>query len=320
MINWTLAAAMAVALASPQTPPVSSTPAPQEPAGVVAEPLEDVVVEGRRLEQLVREFVGEVSAPSGRYRGLARWHGRFCVGVVNVRPEIGQAIADRVSQVGQELGLDVGAPGCRANVFVVFADDGAALADAMVEESRRAFRIGVGGLDRGNAALDDFRTADRPVRWWQLSLPVNADTGQRAVRLPGDLGAPRMSIFAPSRVTTQIRDDLKKTMVIVDVDQLGEANLAQIADYIAFVTLVQIDPEADTSRYDTILNLFDDPRGVDGLTDWDRSYLTSLYETQDLPVLRRNPRAQTRRVASEMLSERRTTMRAKPAGRTANRN
>lgn len=234
--------------------------------------------------------------------------------MVNVRPELAQAIADRVSQVALELGLDIGEPGCRANVFIVFADDGAALADAMVEESRRAFRIGVGGLDRGSAALEEFRTADRPVRWWHISLPVNADTGARAVRLPGDDSPPIINMFAASRLTTQIRDDLKKTMVVVDVSRLADVNLVQLADYLAFVTLVQVDPEAETASYDTILNLFDDPAGVEGLTEWDVSYLTSLYETQDLPVMRANPRAQASLVATDMFRDRREAAAAEPAG------
>ncbi|MDI6623583.1 MAG: hypothetical protein QME55_02540, partial [Brevundimonas sp.] len=233
------------------------------------------------------------------------WHDRLCVGVVNVRPDLGQAVADRVSQVALDLGLDIGEPGCRANVFIVFTADGAALADAMVEESRRAFRIGVAGLDRGSAALEAFRTVDRPVRWWQISLPVNADTGQRAVRLSGDEAPPQINVFAASRLSTQIRDDLKKAMIIVDVDRLGQVNLAQLADYLAFVTLVQVDPEAETAAYDTILNLFDAPGGVDGLTGWDVSYLTSLYEVQGSPVLRQNPRGQASVIAADMVRDRR---------------
>jgi len=306
MIHWAFIAALAATPSPPQ-----SAPGPQDPPEA-ATTLEDVVVEQPRLEEMVREFIGEVGAPAAR-RGLARWHDRLCVGVVNVRRELGRAIADRVSQVALELGLDIGEPSCRANVFIVFADDGAALADAMVEESRRAFRIGVGGLDRGSAALEEFRTVDRPVRWWHISLPVNADTGQRAIRLPGDEGAPRINMFAASRLSTQIRDDLKKTMIIVDIDRLGDVNLAQLADYLAFVSLVQVDPNADTAAYDTVLNLFDDPAGVEGLTEWDASYLTSLYQIQDSPVLRRNSGGQTSVIAADMVRDRREAGEAAPA-------
>lgn len=314
MFDWVLAGVLAAAM----TPPQSTLPAPgpqqagQEPATI----LEDVVVERRRLESMVREFVSEVGAPAAR-RGLARWQGGICVGVVNIRADVAQHIADRVSQVGRDLGLEPGEPGCKANIFIVFATEGAALADAMVEVDRHAFRRGVGGLDRGTAALRDFRTAGRPVRWWHMSEPTDSETGLRAVRLPGDIdpttgqpAAPVINVFSASRLNSQIRDDMTKVMVIVDVDQLSSVNLAQLADYLAFISLVQVDPEAETASYDTILNLFDAPQSVDGLTEWDTSYLTSLYRVQDSPVQRINPSAQAGTMAAEMIRSQRAARNA----------
>ena len=54
------------------------------------------------------------------------------------------------------------------------------------------------------------------------------------------------------------------------------------------VTLAQIDPEADTSRYASILNVFDDPDASAGLTDWDQAYLMGLYDAERT---RKNARA-----------------------------
>ena len=307
MTSLALVAAMAATLGAPQTAPA---PAPQDPPEAV-ETLEDVVVERRALERMVREFVGEVGA-APRKRGLARWQGELCVGVVNIRTDVARYIADRVSQVGMDLGLEIGEPGCKANVFIVFATEGAALAEAMVAENRRAFRWGVGGLDRGNPALADFQTADRPVRWWHVSIPTDSETGNRAVRLPGDIdpatgqpGAPVIHVFAASRISSQIRDDMSKAMIVVDVDKLGDTNLVQLTDYLAFVSLAQVDPDGDTAAYDTVLNVFDAPGAVDGLTDWDMSYLTALYRVQNSPVQRINPNAQAGVMASYMLRNRR---------------
>ena len=56
-----------------------------------------------------------------------------------------------------------------------------------------------------------------------------------------------------------------------------------LADYVAMVTLAQIDPGADTRQLDSILNLFEDERSrqtLSGLTDWDQAYLLSLYEAR----------------------------------------
>lgn len=309
MLNWALALALATTMSVPQSVPPASPP-PQEPVPEAIATLEDIIVERRQLESMVRDFVGEVGAPANR-RGLARWQGGICVGVVNIRTDVAQYIADRVSEVGMDLGLTPGDPGCRANIFIVFAVDSAGLANAMVDENRQAFRRGVSGLDRGNPALRDFRSADRPVRWWHVSMPTDSETGQRAVRLPGDVdpttgqpAAPVVNVFAASRLNSQIRDDMSKVMIIVDVDRLGETSLAQLADYLAFISLAQVDPDGETAAYDTILNLFDAPTSVDGLTEWDASYLRSLYRVQNSPVQRINPRAQAGVMAADMLRDR----------------
>ncbi|MDI6624686.1 MAG: hypothetical protein QME55_08145, partial [Brevundimonas sp.] len=95
MTSWAFIAAMLSTFASPQDALPQSPPPPQDPPEATAT-LEDVVVEGRALEEMVREFVGEVGAPAGR-RGLARWHDRLCVGVVNVRPDLGHPVGHGLS-------------------------------------------------------------------------------------------------------------------------------------------------------------------------------------------------------------------------------
>ncbi|HEY0599999.1 hypothetical protein [Brevundimonas sp.] len=267
-----------------QDPPPA--PAPQQaPAAEEPTRLEDVTVTGRPLDQLIEDFVGEVAEPN-RHRGLARWEERVCVGVANLTGETAQYLADRISTVAEDVGLEVGGPGCTPNIMVVATDDGGALARTLVEERGRAFRMGGAGMDRGGDALADFVETDRPVRWWQMSLPVDAETGDRAVRIPGDCrnsctgaadAAPQIGVFAASRLNTQIVDALIRTIVIVDVGDVAGLSVLQLADYIAMVSLAQIDPDADTSRYASILNVFDDPEGSASVTDWDRAYLAGLY-------------------------------------------
>ena len=117
-------------------------------------------------------------------------------------------------------------------------------------------------------------------------------------------------MFAASRLNSQIRDDMNKVMIIVDVDDMAATNLNQLADYLTFVALAQVDPDADTAGYDTILNVFRAPQGVDGLTDWDMSYLTSLYRVQNAPQRRVNPAAQATSMASDMIRDRRAAQTA----------
>jgi hypothetical protein len=131
--------------------------------------------------------------------------------------------------------------------------------------------------------------SEAPVRWWQVSMPANSETGQRATRIPGECRdpcqspedyAPIISVFAASRLSTQIVDYIFRTVVILDIDQIRGISAQQLADYVAMVTLAQIDPEADTSRYASILNLFDAPESAAGLTEWDQAYLHGLYDAE----------------------------------------
>lgn len=304
-----LSAALAVSLVL-----AAGSASAQEPAGASGgqEPraqLEDVVVEGRQLESLVRSYVNEVSQPANN-RGLARWNRPICVGAVNLRNEVGQYVIDRISDVARELGVEAGEPGCRPNILIVAAADGAALATAIVEDRPRNFDLRHNGTDAGTRAFRNFRTGDQPVRWWQISMPIDSETGGRAVRLPGDIdpatgqpSAPVIHVFAASRLRTQIRDDMVRSVIIVDVERLGGADLVQLGDYLALVALAQVDGEADTSAYPTILNLFADPASAPaGLTEWDRSYLTALYEHDQLRI---NRNSQVRAVAEAVTRDRR---------------
>lgn len=269
---------------------------PQTPAPAVSQnpvQLEDVIVSGRSLDNLIRDFVGEVAEPN-RNRGLARWQDRVCVGVANLEGEVAQYLSDRISTVATDMGLSAGAPGCTPNILIIATADAGDLARQLTGERRRAFRMGGAGMDRGGAALEDFVETDRPVRWWQMAMPVDSESGARAVRLPGDcegpqcLGgedsvmafAPTIDVFAASRLRTQIVDNLIRALVIVDVDEVRNVTVLQLADYIAMVSLAQIDPNADTSSYASILNVFDNPTASDSLTDWDLAYLDGLYAAE----------------------------------------
>ena len=285
-----LAFALAAMLTSTpsQTPlAIAPSPAPEVESAVR---LEDVEVTGRRLDSMIRSFIDEVAAPNYN-RGLARWSGSVCVGAANLSNDAAQYLVDRVSTVADDLGLTAGAPGCSPNILIVATDDANGLAQDMIDRSPRAFRMGGAGMDRGGAELRRFVQSDPPVRWWQVSMLVDSQTGMRATRLPGDghdIGqagdvvkyAPNIPVFTASRVTTQIHDNLFRTFIVVDVNKLNDLSIEQLADYIAMVSFAQIDPTADTSRYVSILNVFTEPKNADGLTDWDQAYLDGLYGAQ----------------------------------------
>jgi len=286
-----LAFALAAMLAStPSQTPLAVAP-PSSPEVESAVRLEDVEVTGRRLDTMIRSFIDEVAAPNNN-RGLARWSGSVCVGAANLSNDAAQYLVDRVSTVADDLGLRPGTPGCSPNIIIVATDDADQLAQDMIDRSPRAFRMNGAGMDRGGSALRRFAQSGTAVRWWQVSMPVDAETGMRATRLPGDgsdngaggqaiMYAPHTQMRSASRLTTQVHDNLFRTFVLVDLNKMDGLTIDQLADYIAMVSFAQIDPTADTSRYTSILNLFSAPQAAaSGLTDWDKAYLGGLYDAQ----------------------------------------
>ncbi len=283
--------------------PASLEPLPQEPyrpsvsevldpAAMAPTDLDEVIVQGRRLEVMTRDFVNTVGAPA-RGRGLARWDRSICAGVMNLDRETSQYIVDRISTVALDLGLQPGAPGCDPNILIFAAVEANSFTRSIVQSRPRLFSGTGSGRDLGYAALRRFQDVDRPVRWWGVSAPIDSDNGQIAVRTRGFSStagagpngdsamnfAPTINVGAASRLSTQIVDTVQRIFVIIDIDQVNRVSPAQLGDYLAMVTLAQIDPDAETGGYATVLNLFDDQTQTDGMTNWDRAYLKGLYDT-----------------------------------------
>lgn len=294
-----LAVAAALGLADvcrAQTAPVETPESATEPAARV----DDVIVSGGRLEELTARFVEEAAEPPRR-RGLARWAGAACIGVVNFRRDVGEYIADRLVQIGDEVGVPIDDSACDPNLYVIGAADASALAREWVDRYPREFRLRASQTNGPRSSLDRFVSSEDAVRWWHVSLPMHFDIftnrASRAVALPGK-ASPHIQVYAKSQLRSRIRDDLMRVVIIVDVDQLEDTTLAQLGDYLAMVAFAQIDPEGDTAAYPTILNLFDSDRRAPGLTEWDRAFLTAMYEAA--PDRRLNGAEQGRYLANAL--------------------
>lgn len=303
-INLTAAVLLAGQVCAQEPAPADTEPQPGPETSGAAE---EVVVRSRRFDEIeadlriyVDEFIGQVAvSPPGR--GYARWQRRVCVGVHNLSRTAAQYLVDRISSLAVDVGLEPGEPGCAPDVIVIFATDGQQLAASLVEDEPLLFRPATGraGTSLGLAALDEFVQSDRPVRWWHVSMPVDARTGQPAIRLPQSDRTPVISVAGPSRLHSGIRDDLRRVIIIVDTTKLSGTSWQQLGDYLAFISLAQIDPDADPAAFDSILNLFSNPAAYTGLTGWDRSYIRALYEFDQ----ERRTEIQANEVASRMVRQ-----------------
>jgi hypothetical protein len=290
-LRLSLAPAFAALLIAPALAQESAPGAPLPSEIEAPQVVDEIIVRGRRLEEIeddlrlhIREFIDEVVAtPPGR--GFARWDRRVCVGVHNLETSAAQYLVERVSSLALDVGLEPGEPGCRPQVNIVFATNASEAAAAMVEHDRRVF-MRVGGLaamDLGRGALDEFVKSEKAVRWWQVSLPVDAHTGLPAIELfksnCGEaLCAPQVNVQGPSRVHSGTRDELQYVIILVDATKLKGTTWQQLGDYLAIISLAQIDQKSNPAAFDSILNLFSNPAAYSGLTDWDRAYVRALYE------------------------------------------
>jgi hypothetical protein len=127
-----------------------------------------------------------------------------------------------------------------------------------------------------------------------VSLPVGATTGMAAIETSKLCGQPHCPpvtpVAGPSRIHNGTRDDLLYVIIVVDTTKVKGTTWQELGDYLALVSLAQIDPDTSPTDFDSILNLFSNPAAYSGLTDWDRSYVRALYEfnQERLPHLQAN--------------------------------
>jgi len=264
-----LAAAAALALQPVATP----APDGQEPTvdSVIVSPPSKLAE-----KDAIAAFVEDIATDSGNGR-IARWDRKICPGITGVKAAYGQYINDRISLTAQRVGLEVGEPGCKVNVLVVFTADSDGFVKAALEKSPTAFSRYDLEMTSGRAALRRFTISKAPVRWWHVTRRVTEDG---ITYREGD----QVQVYSSGRLHSKTRDDFDRAIIVVDAKRVGTVKFPALADYIAFVSLAQIDPDAAPKTAGSILNLFSDR--VDGratveeLTDWDFAYIAGVYSAR----------------------------------------
>jgi len=258
-----------------------------------------------------RAFVDQVAyVPAASDRPLARWNDRICVGAVGLAAAEAQALVDRISARALSVGLRPGEPGCQANIMVIYAPDSDTISHEIVD--RRRDLLGQGGYSAGSDALQAFANTPRAIRWWHVSddgagglldrpgversrQSQGRETAQaQSVGTPGagvegagELSGVEAVRVSGSRARYVARNNLSYALVVVDARRVANVPAGAWMDYVALVSLAQIDPTAHPEGYDTILNVFDAPQPTQtGLTAWDNAFLRALYRARDATASR----------------------------------
>jgi len=269
-----LFAATAVAFAAAQTgapAPPSEAPPPASQTTTV----EGVVVTAAPKET-ISEFVRSI-AEETRSGRIARWNKKICPATLGLQTRYAQYLNDRLGLIARDVGIRVSEPGCRPDILIIVTADVPTLLGELEREHSEVFAVRRWSDERtssgGSQSFEDFMQTPRPVRWWHVSEEVPAD-GQPW--MPG-----RQVRVQPSRVRSSMRDDFNHVIIIVDAQKAQGVSYQALSDYVAMVALAQLNPNTSTVAVPTVLNLFNDRDAgktpVDGVTDWDRAYLKSLY-------------------------------------------
>ncbi len=253
------------------------------PAHSANEPLDTVVVTGSReaVRQEVRAFVENVTRMDGDLVG--RWRDYVCPLVAGVSDPQADFVRQRIIEIYNAARKWKRKPeqACTPNLFVIIAEE----ADQVIADWKQRDP----GMFRWKAREGVSRsTGPGAVRTWHNATESPSDGGPT---IEDDTGPPRVKLSAGSpRIVSPVAEGITAVVVLVDARATDKVTLAQLTDYIAMVSLAQLDLTADLGSINSILRLFADPLPAvppTALTDWDYAFLHALYRTSYEPLHQR---------------------------------
>lgn len=253
-------------------PSSSNLPAP---AAGPNDRLETVLVRGSRAEvrKQVETFVSQVTRMDGDLIG--RWRDSLCPWIVGLSDSQNAFIRNRLVEVEAKVRKRKPQPDrkCQPNLFVIITGDAEGVLADWKERDPSMFRWKTReGISRSEDA--------GPVRIWHNAIELRADDGPWVYQNIGPARAAKQGRLQDSRIKQSAKEAITAVVVLLDVKKTGPVTLVQTADYLAMVSLSQVDLKADLGATNTILKLFAEARAGPtpaALTDWDYAFLNALY-------------------------------------------
>jgi hypothetical protein len=265
---------------------------PDPPADVASssntKPLDTVTVEAHR--QLQRDVDHFVSSVIVQYLNdsLSRWDEPICPLVAGLDRERAEFILGRISTVAMNAGAPLAGEHCRSpNFYVVVTPE----PDRLV---KKWFARNPSMFDRsgGWVGISRYLHSPYPVRCWYNRQFLNSDgttvssdtlaSGFSGLSIGVATSRPAMG----THISYFAVQGLSSVIIVVDAGQMVTLNIGQLADYVAMVGLAEIRLGANTGSVPTILRLFSETENTpQGLSEWDRSLLYSLYSTRQASLM-----------------------------------
>ncbi len=247
---------------------------------------QDITVTAKRenAKTALRDTRAVLSLHEGQ---IARFETPICPAVVGLPPAHAQIITARIRGLAQAVGLRQDAPGCRANVTVVIADDGSTflaslarrrpmLFERMALPDRRALFAGKGPVWHWSST-DVKRRDGGPVE--HISAIDLSNGGPPQPVATNAFIVPNASL---SRLSMPIRQDMTLAFVVLRAEDIIGLTLRQIADFCAMTALGGINQrQTEALHHRSILTMFSDSRNGATLeseaTAFDTALLAGLY-------------------------------------------
>lgn len=252
----------------------------------------------------VDQFIGAVV--DRRYgQSLVRWNAPVCPQVAGFSRDIGEFVLRRISRAAADARVDLAGPVCNPNLYVIATQDPDSLLKDWWARDRRMYDDA-----HGMSPVHAFVRSRRPIRVWYNTYPGCVGPGRI---MPGVAAAALTGFGVFSRIPSICTNDtggatllsyptvqsILSAVVIIDLRQMKNVTLRQIADYIALVSLADVRQDSDPIPMPSILRLFTRTPPPQGLSLWDQALLYSLYNTTQASKLQVQEMeiAMTRRIA-----------------------
>jgi hypothetical protein len=291
-----LICAPAYGLADPEPKSAPPPAAATESASSQTDQLPEVTIEGRRqaLEKEAHTFVGKLTH-SRRFsaESVPRWTQPLCFLVSGLPRDRAEFVVARLSKLALSVGARLRNVGCSrtsANFLVVFTPNPPETLKYLNRHPALLFHA-----DARPQQIDSFLSPPKSevVRVWHNAevrspdgAPLDSGGANPCAYMPGFLvncGA------KASRATLSAVQIFTQSLVVVDSTRLQGIQLGQISDYIAMAGLVDLDLDTNFGDAPSVLRLFTvaPNERPEGLTDWDRAFLSALYHTDQRSSLQR---------------------------------
>lgn len=252
------------------------------------EPIPEIEVVGERPipEKAISKNIYELAQSNSVGAPIPRFHDPLCLSVLGLGETLNKDVATRIEDYAREASLEIADDDCTANALVLVVDRPDVLIERLRERNPRQFTPRVKEEIRGAVARKD------PVIGWSQTDLRNrkgrALTGAGGIpgaanQVIGNAGleAPVIDACIPSRVNICYSVARTVSFVVVDVRQLENVHINQLAAYSTMYLIGSPRRLLEHDKLDgaSIMTLFEDGplEAPIGLTSLDRAYLRGLY-------------------------------------------